>query len=554
MIRRRNWQRGVLAGAAVVALMLQVACNSSGNGNATNGGASGSAGKPAESGAGASTDAGQAAEPVTLNGLASKHVFQADWNDMLVFQEREKETGTHIEWENVPDDGWVEKRNLRMATNDLPDFISRSGFSDADLANYAAQGMIIPLNDLIEQYAPNLKAILDANPTIKKAISDVNGNIYALPAINGWMGDNASKLWINKAWLDKLGIPMPTTLDEYYDALVAFRDQNPGGVSKVIPLTDFSSGFDRDMIYFAGSFGLGNKGPSFFGDGVDLGPDGKMRFIKTDERYKALLEFMNKLWTAKLLDPELLTHKSEAWTANSKAGLHGSFVLAAPESNKASDYEALPVLKSEYGDEVLSFVSSGLRKNNTVITSANKHPEETMKWFDYWYSDEGWVRLQYGIEGETYTVDQDGGYWWTEKYDPNIAPIEKSRGLFSPMFGDGIPYNMAADEFSKRPWIAEQMEASAINKIAAAADMLKPYYDPVLSNGTEPFLFTEEEQAVKKQFSDEAMQYISEMETKFITGKEPFSNWDSYVKKVNSLGLDKYMEVYNAALDRYNNL
>ncbi|MDG0810029.1 extracellular solute-binding protein [Cohnella rhizosphaerae] len=547
---KRNWKGRSLIGATLVALTLQTACSQSSNGNA----ASASAQPTAGASASASASAGSKQESITLNGLASKHVFQADWNDMLVFQEREKETGVHVKWENVPDEGWVEKRNLRMATNNLPDFISRSGFSDADIATYSAQGMIIPLNDLIDKHAPNLKAILDADPNIRKAISDVDGNIYALPAFNGWMGDNASKLWINKAWLDKLGMPMPKTLDEYYDALVAFRDKNPGGVSKVIPLTDFSSNFNRDLIYFAGSFGIGNKGPNFLGEGVDLGPDGKMRFVKTDERYKALLQFMNKLWTAKLLDPELLTHKSEAWTANSKAGLHGSFVLAAPESNKSSDYEVLPPLKSEFGDEVLSFVGTGLRKNNTIITSANKHPEQTMEWLDYWYSEEGWIRLQYGIEGVTYTVDKDGGYWWTEKYDPNIAPIEKSRGLFSPMFGDGIPYYMAPDEFTKRPWIAEQMEASAINKVAAAADMLKPYYDPVLNNGVEPFLFTAEELAVKKQFNDEAMQYITEMETKFIMGKEPFSNWDKYVSKVNSLGLDKYMAVYNAALERFKKL
>ncbi|GGD79941.1 extracellular solute-binding protein [Paenibacillus nasutitermitis] len=533
----------ILVMTMLLALMLQVACS-----NQSNEGSQQSSTSPSTS---TPTTTSKPQESITLNGLTSKHVFQADWNDMLVFQKRQEETGIHVKWENVSEDGWVEKRNLRMATNDLPDFISRSGFNDAEIATYAAQGMIIPLNDLIEKHAPNLKAILDADPTKRKAISDSKGNIYALPAFNGWMGDNASKLWMNKSWLDKLGIPMPTTLDEYYDALVAFRDNNPGG-NGVIPLTDFSNSFARDLLYFAGSFGLGTKGPNFFGDGVDLGPDGKMRFVKTDERYKSLLEFMNKLWSAKLLDPELLTHASEAWTANSKAGVIGSFVLAGPEANNPVEYEVLPPLKSQYGDEILSMVSTGLRKNNTVITSANKHPEETMQWLDYWYSDEGWVRLQYGIEDVTYKVDENGAYALLPEYDPDIAPIEKSRGLYSPMFGDGIPYNMSPDEFDKRPTPVK--EGSAFPKILAGADMLKPYYEGVLANGADYFAFTDEEFAVKKQFADEAMQYITEMETKFITGKEPFSSWDKYVEKVRSLGLDKYMEAYNAALERYNSL
>ncbi|GJM72706.1 hypothetical protein HMSSN036_49220 [Paenibacillus macerans] len=120
-----------------------------------------------------------------------------------------------------------------MASGDLPDAIFDAGYGDYELLKLAKDGAIIPLNDLIEQYMPNFKKVLEEAPEYKAMITAPDGNIYAFPWIEE-LGTGKERIqsvdavpWINVEWLNKLDLEMPKTTEELKQVLIAFKPRIP---------------------------------------------------------------------------------------------------------------------------------------------------------------------------------------------------------------------------------------------------------------------------------------------------------------------------------------
>src|SRR5690625_7877166 len=87
-----------------------------------------------------------------------------------------------------------------------------------DIAQYGEQGTLIVLNDVIDQYMPNLTALLDENEDIRKGLTFPDGNIYSLPTIYDPDFDALNmqtKMWVRQDWLDQFGMDPPSTLEEF---------------------------------------------------------------------------------------------------------------------------------------------------------------------------------------------------------------------------------------------------------------------------------------------------------------------------------------------------
>lgn len=172
----------------------------------------------------------------------------------------EELTGIHIEWECVPDAGFTEKRNLAFASDDLPDIILRAKISPQEEMKYAANGQLVALDEYLD-YAPNLSALIEQDDAIRKGITMPDGHIYSCPQLNKTEGNLIHHYWINKTWLDNLGLEAPTTVDELYDVLVAFRDNDPNGNGQKdeIPYCVVGKDYPHRMFYdLLGSWGFGS--------------------------------------------------------------------------------------------------------------------------------------------------------------------------------------------------------------------------------------------------------------------------------------------------------
>jgi len=180
-------------------------------------------------------------EPITLKMMIKRTSDQTTVNfqDMLAIQELEKRTGVHIEWIDVPSSALAERRNIAMATGDLPDAFIRCGFPLVDQIKYGEQGEFIALNNLIESYGHNLRRIFKEDPTIEAAITMPDGKIYALPNIVNVSASRITpKTFVNTEWMKKVDVEMPANTDEFYQMLKTFKenDGNGNGQDDEIPL------------------------------------------------------------------------------------------------------------------------------------------------------------------------------------------------------------------------------------------------------------------------------------------------------------------------------
>ncbi|THF74810.1 extracellular solute-binding protein [Cohnella fermenti] len=529
-------------GAALTLTTLGCSANSSDNTPATTAGGS-SAASPAASSAAASS-----AAPAELNMLISKASTHGDYDTMLVWQEYEKISGIHINWNAVPDSDFAEKRNILLAGGSLPDAIFRAQLSNADLAARGGDGTFIPLNDLIDQYAPNFKKLMEDHPDVKKAITQADGNIYSLPYYSEFQSANYGyKMFANQVWMDKLGAKLPTTTDEFYDLLVAFKngDSNGNGVADEIPLT--APGISAIVDSLKGFWGLGTRG-GLVHPWVDIDEStGSLRFTPTDERYKSLLEYIAKLYKEKLLDPEIFTMDNAKLTAKGEANTVGAFVFANPVpigNTHKNDYTGMNALKGPYGDQLIAAVNPLVRASGAfVITSADKYPEATMKWVDYWYSDEGSRLYLMGVEGKTYTKGADGTYQYVDEItnNPNGLTLDEAAGQYLAWPGGSFP-GIQSSAYTK--------SGSSFPSAVAATELVKDHFPTEV---WPEFTYTQEETDLLSSVGNDISTYIGEMRVKFITGEVPFTDWDKYVSTLNKMGLSQYMDAYSQAYERYSN-
>ena len=169
---------------------------------------------------------------------------------------------------------------------------------------YASAGLIQPIGDLIDLYAPNYKKMMDENPEIEKRTMLGDGKIYSFASINTVPRDLTFKQFINQKWLDALGLDMPETIEEFYDVLVAFKTQDPNGngFADEIPLS--SVGLNQTRNFLMSAFG-------YVSTGIEVGDDGKVVFVPATENYWNYIQFANKLYTEGLLDKDVFSMNAD---------------------------------------------------------------------------------------------------------------------------------------------------------------------------------------------------------------------------------------------------
>ncbi len=319
------------------------------------------------------------AEPVTMS-LSLYQVPGTDVTKTLTLTEMEKRT--NLKWEyNVFGEDIREKLPLEFGSGEYKDVYMRVGLNAMEIAKYAQQGVVIPLNDLINDYMPNLKKILDERELWGYLTSD-DGNIYSLPQI----GDQevGMLMFVNEPWMKELGISAPKNTEEFLDMLRRFKNEDPNGNGKQdeIPLM-----LCKDMLGFV---------PQYFGMASDVlsgsyttFEDGKANFYPIEETYKEYLQTLRTMVEEGLVNSDYETigwQDQEALTMtgdNVGAFLHWGGYLGVG-SERDENFPALTPL-----EESRMVVTSGFQNGGLVITDKCEYPELVAQWADYFYTDEG---------------------------------------------------------------------------------------------------------------------------------------------------------------------
>ncbi|GIP35003.1 extracellular solute-binding protein [Paenibacillus sp. J2TS4] len=485
-------------------------------------------------------------EPIKLKFVAPQATNTPDWNDIMLFNEYEKMTGIDIEWQMINQEILSEKRNLILAGGDLPDAFYATLLSDNDVMKYGEQGVFIKLNDLIEEYAPNIKKFLEDNPDAKKWLTMPDGNIYSIPRVYDPAFTSVlinPKTWINTKWTGKLGLKNPETTEELYQFLKSFKgeDLNGNGEADEIPLGALSTGYLMKWLY--GPWDLQNRGSRH--NYVDVDPEtNDLRFFPADEKYRELLEFAHRLYQEQLIDPDIFTMNSSEFLARIQSDRYGVYIGWDPVSWVQLDYyEGAPPLAGPHGDKAVVSNSPLVTLGTFVITNQNAHPEATMRWIDHFFSDEGSRMFFMGFEGVTYAETEDGKVEYLDKIanHPDGLSLDEAVSQYLIWSVGGTP-GIISEQYFKG--------GESLPNSIAAAELLEPYANKEVWPA---FSFTPEENSRLAGLSSDIGTYVSEMRAKFITGAKPLAEWDDYVQTINKMGLEEYMKIYKAAFERYSN-
>lgn len=465
----------------------------------------------------------------------------ADPNEMAVFKYIEELTNVKINWVVLSSDGWGDRINLIMASSDLPDAVIKGG---PNITRASEDGSIIDMRPLMDAYAPGLKSLFAEYPAIVTAITSPDGGIYQLPGVNTLKPNRTShrNLWINKVWLEKLNLDMPTTTDEFIEVLKQFRDGDPNGngIKDEIPYVVEDSGGSRT--------GRPDIFASFFGLYSNMGyenmrvVDGKASFLKIDPAWKEVLQFMNTLWQEDLLDHEVFTQSPDASLAKFSNGNSGVFGLSSDDlfSTVSDQYTALPPVRASSDVEPVIGLAPVAGGGAGVITKADKSPWVTMRWLDIFYTLEGSKiigGLAPELEGVTCVKLDDGTYEYADHIlnDPRGTAV--AVGEMCPLPGGGFGY--WRNEFNSN-YIYSRF-------VRENVPQYERFYQKDAAYGMPTFSLEDAE--IVNDIRRDLDVYVLECQSKFITGEMSFDQWDNYVETVKRMGVDTLVEQFQKALD-----
>lgn len=499
-------------------------------------------------------------EPITLRIMCAKSPsFENSYADMEFWQEYEKLTNIHIEWEEVLEEAWDEKVSLVLASgSNLPDafYSGNPGIKDATVSKYAAQGLIIPLNDLLKDYAPNANRVMEERPDARKMMTNMDGNIYGIATVDEITPMTTPNLmYINKTWLDRVGMDFPTNAEEYYQCLKAFKEKDGNGngvIGDEICLTaiQFSSANQVSMqLSLTNLFGLF--------DVIDDNShvqivDNVVQFSPIQPGYREALEWFHKLYSEGLLDMETFTQNEAQYQAKvtSPEGV-GATINLLPTglgNGEYNEYKILEPMKMANGETqpvMQLFIIPNYRANGFCITKDCKYPEAAMRWIDTFLdNDENALTIRFGKEGETWAWLADDHSQFTENATTPSGEVVDT--------GEISKYTPA---YKAVMWLFRSTNSKKVGTIPTsiyASGMVKNYYIPqgrlVWPNGLS---LSNEALEELSSYDMDLRQYTDNMLTQFIMNGVTDAEWDAYVKQCKALGCDEVTALYQARWDLY---
>ena len=494
-------------------------------------------------------------EPLTLTLVGPRDASQGEWKDLKFFQKWQEITGVTLDITTYAEDGWDVNLNLIMSEEKLPDIIYAGGITAAQEVDWGDdQHALLPLEDLIAEYMPNLSAILEANPVIKASITTPEGHIYCLPWINDMPRDLVyGKYWINNSWLQNLGIAEPTTVDELYAALTAFKEKDANG-----------NGDPDDEIPYSGNKTIKNfyRTVAWWGKAVNdntlMGTteDGKVYYAPLTEEWKKMIEFWANAWADGLVDPQLFEMDGAALKAKGQAegdqtiGMFqqaGAFLVVPSDQNE--DYTIVACLVEKEGDTPVWAKTTGLSRGALAITESCEYPEVVCRMADWVYEWKEYGGGIYNMRGEAgvdfYYVDENGEQTEQAKIDRKFLVLEytgydsfevkrakvltANSGSTTPGIGGGT---MPQVIYPLNDWINAEVERQYV-----------PYWRVIYPDVYMSKADTDRAAELKVQLDYAVETWTAD----FITGaKSVDADYDAFIAEITGLG-EEYLDIYTRA-------
>ncbi len=552
--------------AAALALSVFAGCSGSNDTSSTASGTESSATSETASTDETSSEAGETSEVAETGGATTFTIacnaagdVNPPMNEWWIWEEYESMTGIHIDWMEIPSTAVAEQKTLLLTSDDMPDAFWQINFTTDELNRYGSEGTFVNLATYMDEYAPNLKALLESIEGGMASVTMPDGGIYSMPWVMTDLPQANLRYYINQNWLDNLGLEVPTSIDELTAVLEAFKTEDANGNGDpddewgIYQSPENIASFEQQL---AGSYGIGNHGKKPLDEWYYVDDEtNEVQFLYTTDGMKQIWQQMAEWWANGYMHPETFGKPAyENWvTDGSVNDIVGLFSWVGADylySSAINDYTPIHVLTGPSGEEpVLSWTDYEVRGTSAfTITSACEDPATLIEWADYFYGEEGVQFSAFGKEGVTYNLDEEGNIRYTDEilnYEGGPQLGAYQYGLF--VYGGSIP-TWYVD--SKPMEIARRQDdpSNTLEKYSEYVE-ISEQYKPDMLPGMVP---TIDESTEINAMRTDIETYIKESRANFVTGTWNFdSDWDNFVAQLEGLGVSRYVEIKQAQYDRY---
>ncbi|WP_231388708.1 type 2 periplasmic-binding domain-containing protein [Pseudooceanicola algae] len=437
-----------------------------------------------------------------------------------------------------------EAMNLLIAQGKFPDIVS-GHLIQQPVNQYGPEGAFVPLNDLVKEHAPHIQAFWDSHPGLMEAISSSDGNYYYIPYLPD--GKFGRAWYIRQDWLDNLGLEQPQNVEELHTVLTAFRNDDPNG-----------NGLKDEIPFFARQWEEVNRLLTLWdarSSGSDtyhdfyVNDEGKVVHPYAQEAYRDALENVAQWYSEGLIDPEIFTRGSSSRDYLLSEDLGGmthdwfastsSYNAALSERIEGFDFVPFLPPESAGGVRMEEHRRIPIKPDGWAISYQNEHPVETIKYFDFFFTEKGRNLSNFGVEGKTWDM-VDG--------EPTFKPevLNSDSPVNSQMYLEGA-------QIYRGYWMDYRYELQWTSEAAREGIDLYEANDLLIDQ----FLgvsFNKKEQDVYDKYWPSLRTYMLERQQAWVLGSGDIqADWDSYVSTLDRMGYEKVIEVMNSAYERQYN-
>ena len=471
-----------------------------------------------------------------------------DFQNLWFYQQLEAQTGVHVDFTIAKESEYREKVNLMFVSGDYADVLIRPTI-DLDFEEYGVtQGIVIPLDDGIRDYMPNYSALLKYNNVTDTMLAS-DGKMYYLGNLIAQNINHEANWFINKTWLNAVGKDVPATIDELTGVLEAFRDQKPGGGDNTFPMSAGGGIYHQTngiYTYFS-MFGV----PMHYYVYACIDDNDKIVFPGHMDGFREACEWLSMCYNNNLLDKDALVQSDDDKNAKVNADEVG-FITYLRLINTAwtnpdtieNWTSILPpsTARGAKAPRVLEIPVFG-----AALTIANKHVPETLKWLDAQFDTETMMVAANGPIKEggplepCMKINDDGKY--------EVLYIPEDNGLYTcvpvtqgQFFAPGDFY---FNIYELPPHRIERMEYS---KEYEAAGVVEKNSYMILANLVK---MNGDDNTERERLYKDIDQFMREKISTFIMKGVTDASWGQFLGEADNLGVNRYIELYQAAYDKY---
>ena len=463
-----------------------------------------------------------------------------DFNELYWWQQLSERTGVTFDWNMIPIATASDQFNLLIAADDLPNIICMLNYYSESITYGVENDIFVDLSYYVEDYAPDYWDLI-SQEDVYPIVSDENGSMIAFYELGYEDSLNNNGVVVRGDLLEEQGLDVPVTYDEYEDALLALKTAYDLEAPIYMNADSGGDGWLASGMYVQYDLTLDAEGNVIYGPIEDAYRD----YLKIASRwYEEGLFNENFYVESATSGDEAIEYLS---AGKSVLGFMDGESIPNVDLTESGGYLVPGHMPRVNEDDQIHLTSGITNKVNTSVgwmlgaRSTEDEIQSACMLINYFYTEEGSLFAGYGVEGVTFEYQEDGTPWYTELITDNPDGLSQTQSVVHHL-GNNVPSltDFAIYNISVLTYLDEFVD------VWGEAD--NTWAMPQVT-------LTIEESEEYSAVATDVETYLDETLMKFIRGDMDINDdavWQEYLDTLDALGVNTMIEIYQAALNRFN--